>query len=371
MTNLVDTLILKKIDPLVGRLLMAVLPRPPKRQAMTLPGSALFIRPGGIGDAVLLLPAVLQLSKRFPQCRIEVLAESRNAAVFALCPAVTNVYRYDQPPDLLKVLSRYYDLVIDSEQWHRLSAVVARLIRSRMKIGFATNERSKMFTATVAYRQQEHEIYSFLRLLEPLGVENISVEPVPWLTIPSYVDLPSDLKLPSDRPYIVLFPGASIIERQWGGEAFAELAERLSEIGYAVVLVGAASDVVAGKTIQGRLSGVVNLIARTSLLQTTAVLKNAALLVSGDSGVLHLAAGLVVPTLSLFGPGIVAKWAPVGAQHGVIHHRLDCSPCTRFGTTPACPIGARCLSEISVDEVFAAAQELLLHSQIKGAGDAV
>jgi ADP-heptose:LPS heptosyltransferase len=368
---LVDNLILKRLDPLIGRLLVALVPRAPKRQPAATPGSVLFIRPGGIGDAVLLLPAVLQLSRYFPQCCIEVLAETRNAAVFALCPAVKRVYKYDQPTDLLRVLSRYYDLVIDSEQWHRLSAVVARLIRSRMKIGFATNERSRMFTAPVFYGQQDHEILSFLRLLKPLGIDNLSVDPAPWLQIPPQVNLPPELKLPLDPPFVVLFPGASIVERQWGAEAFAALAERLNEAGYSVVLVGAAPDVAAGEVIQRRLPGAINLIARTSLLQTAAVLNKAVLLVSGDSGVLHLAAGLGVPTLSLFGPGIAAKWAPVGARHCVIDHHLDCSPCTQFGTTPPCPIGARCITEIGVDEVFAAAQDLLFQIQKKGAEDAV
>jgi len=367
----VDNLILKKIDPLIGRLLVTLLPRAPRRQPVATPGSVLLIRPGGMGDAILLIPAILQLSARFPHCRIEVLAEARNGAVFALCPVVKRVYHYNQPADLLRVLNRTYDLVIDTEQWHRLSAVIARLVRSRMKIGFATNERSRMFTATVSYAHQDYEILSFLRLLEPLGVEYAEPGSAPWLQIPPQVKLPTEFKLPQDSPLVVLFPGASIAERQWPIAAFATLAERLLESGCAVVLVGAAPDVAAGQALQQRTPGVVNLIARTSLLQTARVLKHAALLISGDSGVLHLAVGLAVPTVSLFGPGIAAKWAPAGARDRVINHQLDCSPCTRFGTTPPCPIGGRCIAEIAVDEVFAAAQNLLFQTQIKEAENAI
>lgn len=368
---MVDNLILKKLDPFIGRLLVALVPRAPKRQPVTAPGSVLFIRPGGIGDAVLLLPAVLQLSKHFPQCRIEVLAEARNGAVFALCPVVKRVYHYHQPADLLRVMNQTYDLVIDTEQWHRLSAVMARLVRSRMKIGFATNERSRMFTATLSYAHQEYEILSFLRLLEPLGMEYLAPGSAPWLQIPPQVKLPIELDLPQNSPLVVLFPGASIAERQWPAAAFAALAERLLETGCSIVLVGAAPDVAAGQTIQRQAPRVVNLIARTSLLQTALLLKHSSLLISGDSGVLHLAVGLAVPTVSLFGPGIAAKWAPTGVRDRVINHQLNCSPCTRFGTTPPCPIGGRCIAEIAVDEVFAAAQELLFQAQIKGAENAI
>ncbi len=83
------------------------------------------------------------------------------------------------------------------------------------------------------------------------------------------------------------------------------------------------------------------------------------MLVSGDSGVLHIAVGLNKPTVSLFGPGIAAKWAPRGEKHIVLNHHLDCSPCTRFGYTPSCSHGARCIQDITVEEVFTAVMTLL------------
>jgi ADP-heptose:LPS heptosyltransferase len=80
---------------------------------------------------------------------------------------------------------------------------------------------------------------------------------------------------------------------------------------------------------------------------------------SGDSGVLHIAVGLGVPTVSLFGPGRTKKWAPQGALHIVINKGLACSPCTTFGTTPPCPHDARCMRDISADEVINAVTMLL------------
>jgi len=75
--------------------------------------------------------------------------------------------------------------------------------------------------------------------------------------------------------------------------------------------------------------------------------------------VLHIAVGLGVPTVSLFGPGRAKKWAPQGGQHMVINRGLSCSPCTTFGTTPSCPTAARCMRDITVDEVVNAVTMLL------------
>jgi ADP-heptose:LPS heptosyltransferase len=112
-----------------------------------------------------------------------------------------------------------------------------------------------------------------------------------------------------------------------------------------------------------RGGGGLNLAGRTTLAETGAVVARSALLVSGDSGVLHLAVGLGIPTVSLFGPGIAAKWGPKGEGDVAVNHRLPCSPCTRFGTTPPCPVQARCLSEITVTEVTVAVTGLFNRSK--------
>jgi len=75
--------------------------------------------------------------------------------------------------------------------------------------------------------------------------------------------------------------------------------------------------------------------------------------------VLHIAVGMGKATVSLFGPGRAKKWAPQGEQHIVINKGLSCSPCTTFGTTPPCPIDARCMRDITVDEVVNAVTMLL------------
>jgi len=267
--------------------------------------------------------------------------------------------QYDRPADLFAALRGRYDVVIDTEQWHRLSAVIARLTRAPLLIGYATNERSRLFSNPVPYSHDNYEAYSFLNLVEPLGIKRSHI-PEHFLTLPSDAvttaeGLLTDLKT---GPFITIFAGASIPERRWGTERFRQVAEQLAVSGYSVVVVGGGEERKKGEEIVAGGLGL-NLAGLTSLIETAAVIARSRLVISGDSGVLHLAVGLNVPTVSLFGPGIAAKWAPRGEMHIVLNHNLSCSPCTRFGTTPPCPIGARCLQEISVDEVVHAVGRLL------------
>lgn len=143
--------LLKMIDAVVGRAAACVASGMPLSTAQPGSiGSILLIRPGGIGDAVLLVPAITAIRKALPQATITVLAERRNAAAFSLCPQVDRPLRYDIPSELATAVRGRYDLVIDTEQWHRLSAVVARLCRPKMLIGFGTNERRRLFTHAIA-----------------------------------------------------------------------------------------------------------------------------------------------------------------------------------------------------------------------------
>ena len=156
----------------------------------------------------------------------------------------------------------------------------------------------------------------------------------------------------------------------WPTENFHQLAHRFSVAGIAVVVVGGNEDVATCNAIVAG-NRALNLAGKTNICETASVLNCSQLLVSSDSGVLHLAVGLGVPTISMFGPGIPDKWAPRGKGHVIINHELSCSPCTRFGMTPPCPIGAKCIRDISVDEVYMATQKLLILTQGKNSIDVI
>jgi ADP-heptose:LPS heptosyltransferase len=351
--------LLKLIDRLVGVILTVCLPSAPVRP-FTAPRHFLVIRPGGIGDAVLLIPTILALQKKYPAAQITVLAEKRNGAIFRSCPAVSKVLYYDNPKELLTAICGRYDVVIDTEQWHRLSAVVARLTGASLLIGYATNDRHRLFSYPISYSHDDYEPESFYHLLAPLHIVPPELVPLPFPHITPDLELRASALLGQlgESSFVVIFPGASIPERRWGADRFRQVAVALAGAGIPVVVVGGKEDAEEGKAIVSGTNGL-NLAGKTTLAETAAVIAKGAVLVSGDSGVLHMGIGLGKHTVSLFGPSNIRKWAPKGSNHIVIHKNLQCSPCSKFGYTPKCPIKAKCMADITVDEVVAEVEKLL------------
>jgi len=351
--------LIKRIDALVGKPIARLLSSPSCLTDVQV-SSILIIRPGGIGDALLLAPTINLLRNNLPGASITILAERRNAGAFTLVPVVDRLLLYDSYADLIHLFGAKFDIIIDTEQWHRMSAVLARLIPSGIKIGFGTNERRGLFTHPVEYSQDEYEAQSFINLLKPLQIKDAFNCLSPYLTIPETAFAETDPFLgPLKAPYVSIFPGASIKERRWGVEKFSELIQRIAATGVTSVVIGGKEDKVSAEAILANAGGL-NLAGRTSLAGTAAVIAGSRLLVSGDSGVLHIAAGLGIPTVSLFGAGIANKWAPKGDIHKVINRGLACSPCTLFGTTPVCNYNVRCLDAIDAKEVAAAVDALLI-----------
>ncbi|RMG67329.1 MAG: glycosyltransferase family 9 protein [Nitrospirae bacterium] len=367
--------LLKTIDAIAGPAALKLItslkkPRPLPENL----SSILIIRPGGIGDAVHLLPSIGLLKRYIPDASVHVLAERRNAGVFSLCTDIEEVFLYDKNKGLFKCLKNRYDIVIDTEQWHRLSASVTYLTGAPVRAGFGTNERKRAFNVAVQYSHDDYEVYSFFNLIKAtLGFLNVELKEddiqfspdgafieVNESEISSWLkDRVSELKSRYKGGYVVISPGATVRERRWGGKRYAEVAQELINKGFGVLVVGAEVDREDADIIVSSAQGAFDLTGKTSLMDLAYILKKARLFIGPDSGVLHIAVGAGAPTVSLFGSGIAKKWAPGGKKHIVINKNLPCSPCTRFGYTPKCPYGIRCLKEISSQEVLEAAFKLL------------
>jgi ADP-heptose:LPS heptosyltransferase len=114
----------------------------------------LVIRPGGMGDMLLLLPVIRALRGRFPQAEVELVCEQRNFPVLRVAGMDNRSLRYDARPlaVLWRLAVRRYDVVIDTEQFHHFSAVLAWLSRARMRVGFKINpRRNPLYTHLVNY----------------------------------------------------------------------------------------------------------------------------------------------------------------------------------------------------------------------------
>lgn len=335
------------------------------------PGSVrqiLIIRPGGIGDAVLTFPMIRALREHFRDAHIDVLGEKRNVGVYRLNGWVRDTFRYDESPfrfplTLRRLRDRRYDVVIDTEQYHYLSTIVANYINPSHICGFDTLGRGRFHTHRVHYIDTTYEIHLFLNLAAALVGRPLAFDAErPFLEIdPQWGEwAASVLPNPKNRPIVVIVPGASTPHKYWPPDRYAAVADWLVREGNFVVILGGFDTLAAAHRIAGNHDPryVLNLAGKTSLAQTAGILQHASLYVSSDTGALHIAYGVGVPTVHMFGSGIMEKWAPPGRRYVVVNKGLPCSPCTRYGFTPPCPYGVACMDAITVDDVIHAIQDV-------------
>ena len=322
----------------------------------------LIIRPGGIGDAALLMPSLKTLREMLPKAKVDILCEPRNFGVFLNSPFIDQIFNYRKIDHIIRLKQTLYDIVFDTEQSHFLTGVIVATLNSRLKVGFATQGRESVYDLGVDYSHNQYEAESFFRLFAE-AIEGFPVERAwdfPYF-FPSVEEREKVNTLMGDikEPVICLFPGASIKERLWPADRWAKVVAELWEKGCQPILLGGEGELQLSREIAIHAAcPVLNFCGKLSLRETAVLFERTRLLVSTDSGILHLAVVCDIPTVSLFGPGIAAKWAPTGDHHIAINKGLECSPCTRFGETPHCPREAECLQKITTEEVMDAALKL-------------
>jgi lipopolysaccharide heptosyltransferase II len=321
----------------------------------------LVIRPGGIGDAVLLFPMLQALREAWPDAILDVLAERRNAGIFRANDRVDRVHLYDSAfgTEMMRVLRGSYDLVVDTEQYHYLSAVIAHMTGAPYKCGFDTRGRGGLYSHRVHYDDQTYEVYLFLDLARAVTGREFAFDPeAPFF--PVREDLLDAARgrygIGRGSKTVVMQPGASIMQRRWEPEKFLALARWLVDRGWKTILVGGPSEQQASRIIAEGVPAdrVIDLCGKIPLEETAAIVALCDLYVGSDTGVLHIAYGVGTPTVHLFGPGVLEKWAPKGSRYQAISKKLPCSPCIRYNYVPPCPYDTECMKMITVDEVVEA-----------------
>lgn len=359
-----------------------------------------IIAPNWLGDAVMSLPALQYLLQQTPDCTWTVLAR----------PAVAPIYRATGWP--LQV----WTLPVPGRGWQRLksllaarqlvrdelrnapgpqilpqilivlpnsfySGALARTIGAPIRLGYARDGRGWLLTHAIACPQPgetpPHESYYSLELLRRAGL----IDQLPERTevrlhpAPEHVAaMRRRLQAGGDAPVVAIHAGATFgTAKRWLPERFAALAARLAQYGIRVVLLGSpaerglAGEVCAEAQKQISLrSGTVplpdplNLAGETSLPEVLALLACVDLLVSNDSGPMHLAGAVGTPVLAIFGSTNERETYPLtqpGRFRLIKAPGIECSPCK----LRECPIDHRCMTRIAVEEVLASTLEGLRH----------
>ena len=330
------------------------------RTSPVVPGRLLVRAPNWIGDVILSLPAVRDLRRGFPEARIEVLARPWVAGLYHAVAEVDAVHESRGFWDDVESMRGGFDAAVLLTNSFR-TALQVFLARVPERWGYGTEGRGVWLTRAprvpAALRGQS-QVYYYRAMLAGLGLE-VSASPDASLVCPEPWRAEGALRLGDGEPrWIGLNPGASFgTAKRWIPERFAALGDLLArKLQAQVAIVGGPSERELGEAIAaGMRSPARVLCGNTSLRELTGVLASLQLLVTNDSGPMHLAASLGVPLVAVFGPTDWRETAPLGGRSRVVREEVDCAPCG----LRVCPVDHRCMRRITVDRILGEALGLV------------
>ncbi len=362
---------LKFADALAGPVACGLLSRAQRtaehRHADQVEGPILVIRPGGIGDGIMLIPTLHALREALPGRRIDILCEARNQEIFKLALPDCKTIAYDKTPlAALRMLRREgYGSVIDTEQFHNFSGVMAALTKAPLRIGFKINtHRRGLYTHLVSYDLDGLEDVQFGRLLSAALGREVSLPSRFGIIDTAILPVFPENLLPTGK-FIALHAGGSIPCKRAPVKALAAACYAAeSTLGLKTVIIGATADCDYAAELASEIgNGVINRCGRLSLAQTAALCRKATVLLGPDSGIAHLAVAVGTPAIVLFGPSDPAKWGPPAGYGETIQVQLPCSPCSIFGYTKPC-LNHQCITGIQTQPII----EALTRAAARGNG---
>jgi lipopolysaccharide heptosyltransferase II len=302
-----------------------------------------------LGDAVMSVEAVRRIKRGRPDAEVTILAKRNLVEFWGSIPEVDAVIPIERGEGVFAVANKLkgmFDVAILFPNSPR-SGLEAWLAKIPRRVGYRRRWRDfflNQFIPEPAPPQPvTHHSKAYLSIAQRIGAD--MDEPLPPVTI----TMPETLTLG-------LCPGAEYgPAKRW--LRFGEAARILSERhGIQWLIFGTAKEQALGAQIASELGAAgINLVGQTTLSQLMNELSRCRALLTNDTGTMHLAAHLGVPTIALFGSTEPALTGPIGNSHTVIRHHVECSPCF----LRECPIDFRCMNEISVSEVVDAVEEVL------------
>ncbi|HWY47550.1 MAG TPA: lipopolysaccharide heptosyltransferase II [Bryobacteraceae bacterium] len=309
-----------------------------------------------VGDAVMCLPALRALRGRFPRADIAILAKPAVADLYARESCVDEVIPFNRT--LMKVAhelrSRNFDCAILLQNAFE-AAWIAWLARIPNRIGYNRDGRGLLLTRAVRVPKRgeipRHERFYYLELLRRAGLIG---------SLPESLIIRLEHAITTSARIIGVSPGAAYGNaKRWIPERFAEASGKLAKArGASIALFGSAGERSVCEQIAALLNGhnVVNHAGQTTLAQFIDLAAECELFLTNDSGAMHIASALGVPTVAIFGATDDLSTGPTGQKARVVRESVECSPCL----LRECPIDHRCMQRVHADRVVKEALALLI-----------
>ncbi|MCP4717240.1 MAG: lipopolysaccharide heptosyltransferase II, partial [Deltaproteobacteria bacterium] len=317
-----------------------------------------------LGDSVMTLPTIAGLRELFPRSHIAIAARHEVAELYRAVPAVDEIIAFQKKsglravPALAATAGRLHrgrfdlGLIFSRSFGAALMCVLARIPH---RVGFDAGIRNVLLSRSIERDRSildVHQVHYYKKLLAPLGLPQFPELPELQVSADMREWARTLLEVGSGVPrgaLVALNPGATYGQaKQWLPERFAELAKRLvAHHGCRIVLIGAgAGRDLARQVGKGIEPYVLDLTGRTTVLQLAAVLACCDLLVTNDTGPMHVAYAVGLPLVALFGSTDPKATAPLGSRSTVLAADIDCSPCLKRTCTQG---HYRCMEMISVE----------------------
>jgi len=366
--------------------------KPPSRPSHPSPQSILLIRPDHLGDLLFTTPAVRLLREAFPQARITYLVGPWSKAVIennphvdeiALCP-FPGFTRQEKRSALepyvtllqhaIQLRREGFDLAIVLRFDHWWGALLAYLAGIPRRVGYDVAEVRPFLTDVVPYSPGGHEVEQDLTLVERVTGNKLRVT----RTLLEFNLTAEDEGFAEgylaghgvgDGDLLIcIHPGAGALVKLWRNEGWAQAADALARrYGAKIILTGSAEEAPLCRAIAEQMTTKPIVAAgETSLGGLAAIMARCRLVLGVDSGPLHLAVALGIPTVHLFGPVDSRAFGPWGdpAHHIVVtsdnSSRMDCIPCNRLDYAPGELHQHPCVRNITVEQVLEAVGRLII-----------
>ncbi len=315
--------------------------------------------PNWVGDFVMAIPILIELKNFFPKAHITAMCKRSLSSLLECEPSVDEILPFDRDAPK-EAISKIVGYDVGILLTHSLSSTLW-FWRVKRRIGFKKWPRALFLTDRVNFPEKEiHLVEEYKKLLEPLGVS--AVGSLPRIILSQEEIALAKEKLPTQGSIIGMNPGAAYGSAKcWPKERFQELTRQLLEEDphRTVLFFGdQTSHDMIEEIVAPFKERIINFCSKTSLRELAALISLCHVLVTNDSGPMHMAAALKVPLVALFGSTNEIKTGPY--QFGeVIHKHVSCSPCYRR----VCPIDFRCMKQIECDEVLKKVIKISGHSK--------
>lgn len=339
----------RTLDHLLGipalRLLSSIRSSEEPHNAPKLPKRLLIIKLAAMGDTILLIPVLRALRQALPNTQIDWLISRTNKDLATTVPYVNQIHVLDSfgPLSLMALSSKlkasHYDCVIDFEQWAKGTAILAWLTKAPIRIGYKTQgqERDRLFTRSLEKTYDKHELDDFFALAELLVPLSKDKTLELWETDAGRKSLESaapSLISSGTKKRVLLHPGCGEggKPREWPIERYKELAHWLQKTYNAEIIIsGGPDDRSVADELSAGISGAHHIAGRVSWQGMVSLMTHVDYVVSGNTGVMHLAAAMKRPQVALHGPTNVAIWGPLNEKAVVLRTSCPDCPCLRLG----------------------------------------